>query len=83
MENQLNELNIKLAELKTKKATKNTKEYALAYYHKKNVPCMCVCGKMTTTFSIYRHRFSKAHLKLMEIQDLEKEIQNLQETTEI
>lgn len=78
--NKIDELNSKLAELSTKKSTKNTKEYALAYYHKKNVPCVCVCGKITTTFSIYRHRFSKGHIKLMEIQELEKEIENLKET---
>ena len=81
MEN-LNELNSKLAELTIKKKVcKNTKEYALAYYHKKNVPCVCVCGKITTTFSIYKHRFSKAHLKIMEIQDLENQIEKIKEST--
>jgi hypothetical protein len=79
MEN-LNELNSKLAELTIKKSNKNTKEYALAYYHKNNIPCVCVCGKKTTTFSIYKHRFSKAHLKIMEIQDLEKQIELIKET---
>jgi hypothetical protein len=80
----INELNDKLVELtikpKKKQVCKNTKEYALAYYHKNNVPCVCVCGKSTTTFSIYKHRFSKAHLKIMEIQDIEQQIQTIKDT---
>ena len=58
MENQLNDLNIKLAELKTEKVSKNTKEYALAYYHKKNVPCVCVKNCLYNGY-YYRHIGSK------------------------
>ena len=58
--------------------TKNTKEYALQYYHSHNVPLECECGKMSTTFSIYKHRMSRKHLQLMEILKLEKRVAELQ-----
>lgn len=82
----IDELNTKITELKVgmkKKVTKNTKEYALAYYHENNTPCMCVCGKMTTSFSIYKHRFSKKHIKLMEIKALEEEIADIEKLENI
>jgi hypothetical protein len=61
----------------TKKA-KNTKEYALAYYHKlHSIRCVCVCGKETTMSSIYSHRFSKKHLLIMEKKEIEKKIKAL------
>lgn len=74
-------LNEKLAVLRTdKKKTKNTKEYALAYYHNlQKSRCICVCGKETTFASIYSHRFSKKHLKIMEIKELENRIRSLEE----
>ena len=48
------ELKQQLTELKASMVgkTKNTKEYALQYYHSHNVPLKCECGKMSTTFSI-------------------------------
>ena len=58
--------------------SKNTKEYALQYYHSRNVPLVCECGKTSTTFGIYKHRQSRKHLQLMEIQKLEKRIAQLQ-----
>ena len=74
------ELNQQLIELKASMVgkTKNTKEYALQYYHSHNVPLECECGKMSTTFSIYKHRMSRKHIQLMEIQKLEKRIAELQ-----
>lgn len=79
MNPELTELKLKLTEMKkvlVKK--KNTKEYALAYYHKNNIPCQCECGKMTKTISIYKHRLSKKHIKIMEIKEIEKRINTLE-----
>ena len=74
------ELKQQLTDLKASMVgkTKNTKEYALQYYHSHNVPLKCECGKMSTTFSIYKHRMSRKHLQLMEIQKLELRIAELQ-----
>jgi hypothetical protein len=80
-ENTLEILKEKLALLNTKKPAKNTKEYSLAYYHKHHqVKCTCVCGKETTMTSIYRHRFSKKHILIMEKMELEKQIKTLEES---
>jgi hypothetical protein len=72
----------KKAEPKPKPKTKckNTKEYALAYYHKQHsIRCVCVCGKETTMTSIYSHRFSKKHILIMERMEIEKKIKALEE----
>jgi hypothetical protein len=72
----------KKAEPKPKPKTKckNTKEYALAYYHKQHsIRCVCVCGKETTMTSIYSHRFSKKHILIMERIEIEKKIKALEE----
>lgn len=69
---------------KTKTKTKNTKEYALAYYHKlHSIRCVCVCGKETTMSSIYSHRFSKKHILIMEKKEIEKKIKALEEKNQI
>jgi hypothetical protein len=78
IENLKEQLDVISKKTEPKKKAKNTKEYALAYYHKlHSIRCVCVCGKETTMSSIYSHRFSKKHLLIMEKKEIEKKIKAL------